>query len=325
MRWDDKRYRSFSYEMKQIFGSKIIKLSLDGGFTCPNRDGTIGSKGCIFCGEEGAGEFAAPRELDLKGQVESQKELMSKKWKTDKCIAYFQNFTNTYSTYEDLKQKYNEAISQEGVVGLAIATRPDCLSEEVLDLLEEMNNKTFLWVELGLQTIHKQTAQFIRRGYPLACYDEAIKQLGKRNIKVVTHLIFGLPEETYQECLDSVKYVAATNTWGVKLHSLYIQKGTDLYESYKTNPFKILSEREYIALIVDSIEHLPPNMVIHRLTGDGKRSLLVEPLWSLNKRKVLAGIDQELKRRNSHQGWARLETELHELFGARPQGGKRER
>lgn len=302
MRWEEKRYRSFSYEMKQIFGSKIIKLSLDGGFTCPNRDGTIGTKGCIFCGEEGAGEFAAPRELNLKNQVESQKEMMSKKWNTDKCIAYFQNFTNTYSTYEDLKQKYNEAISQDGVVGLAIATRPDCLSEQVLDLLEEMNNKTFLWVELGLQTIHKQTAQFIRRGYPLACYDEAIKQLSKRNIKVVTHLIFGFPGETHQECLESVKYVANTNTWGVKLHSLYIQKGTDLYEAYKKSPFKILSKEEYIALIVDSIECLPGNVVIHRLTGDGKRSLLVEPLWSLNKRKVLSGIDQELKRRNSHQG-----------------------
>ena len=302
MRWEDKRYRSFSYEMKEIFGSKIIKLSLDGGFTCPNRDGTLGNNGCIFCGEEGAGEFTASRTLDIKSQVDSQKEMMAKKWPTGKYVAYFQNFTNTYSTYEDLKQKYNAAISQEGVVGLAIATRPDCLSEEILDLLEEISKKTFLWIELGLQTIHEQTAQFIRRGYPLNCYDEAIKQLSKRNIKVVTHLIIGLPGESREEVLSSVKYVAHTNTWGIKLHSLYIQKGTDLHEYYKNTPFEIPSKDEYISLIADSIEVLPADMVIHRLTGDGKRSLLVEPLWSLDKRGVLAGIDRELKVRDSYQG-----------------------
>ncbi len=302
LKWGDKRYRSFSYEMKEVFGTKIIKLSLDGGFTCPNRDGTIASKGCIFCGEEGAGEFAASRELDIRSQIESQKEMMAKKWISGKYIAYFQNFTNTYSTYEDLKHKYNLAISGEGVVGLAIATRPDCLSEEVLDLLEEMNKRTFLWIELGLQSIHDRTAKLIRRGYPLECYDEAIKQLSRRNIKVVTHLIYGLPGESREDILSSVKYVANTNTWGVKLHSLYIQKDTDIHEYYKKTPFKIPTREEYVSLIVDSIEHLPEDMVIHRLTGDGKRSLMVEPLWSLEKRKVLAGIDQELKRRNSYQG-----------------------
>ena len=301
MRWEDKRYRSFSYEMKNIFGSKIIKLSLDGGFTCPNRDGTLATKGCIFCGEEGSGEFAASRELDIKDQIESQKEMMSKKWNSGKYIAFFQNFTNTYSTYDDLKQKYNAAISEEGVVGLAIATRPDCLSEEVLDLLEEMNKKTFLWIELGLQTIHDKTAKFIRRGYSLDCYDNAIEQLKNRNIKVVTHLIFGLPGESREESLESVRYVANTNTWGVKFHLLYIQRETDIYEYYKNNPFKILSRDEYIELVVDSIELLPPEMVIHRLTGDGKRSLLVEPMWSTDKLRVLSGIDQELKKRDSYQ------------------------
>ncbi len=305
MRWGDKRYRSFSYEMNEIFGAKIIKLSLDGGFTCPNRDGTIGSKGCIFCGEEGAGEFAASRELDIISQMESQKEVMAKKWKSDTYIAYFQNFTNTYSTYEDLKEKYNLAISGEGVVGLAIATRPDCLSEEILDLLEEISKKTFLWIELGLQTIHETTANFIRRGYALEAYEEAIKKLGKRNIKVVTHLIFGLPSESREDILSSVKYVANTNTWGIKLHSLYIQKDTDLHEYYKENPFNIPTLEEYISLIVDSIEYLPENMAIHRLTGDGKRSLTVEPLWSLDKRKVLGSVDQELKRRDSYQGFRR--------------------
>lgn len=302
MRWDDKRYRSFSYEMKKIFGSKIIKLSLDGGFTCPNRDGTLSREGCIFCGEEGSGEFAASRLLDIKSQISSQKDIMSKKWSSGEYISYFQNFTNTYSTYDDLKEKYNAAISEEGIVGLAIATRPDCLSEDVLDLLEEMNKKTFLWVELGLQTINDKTADFIRRGYSLDCYDEAIKQLSKRNIKVVTHLIFGLPSETREDYIESVKYIANTNTWGVKFHLLYIQKGTDIYEYYKENPFEIQSMDEYISLVTDSIELLPKDMVIHRLTGDGKRSLLVEPLWSLDKLRVLSGIDQELKRRNSYQG-----------------------
>lgn len=302
MMWGDKRYRSFNYEMKKIFDSKVIKLSIDGGFTCPNRDGTLGNRGCIFCGEEGSGEFAASRALDIPKQLESQKQLLSKKWDSGKYIAYFQNFTNTYSTYEDLKEKYYSAISQEGVVGLAIATRADCLSEEILKLLGEINKKTFLWIELGLQTIHERTSKFIRRGYSLDCYDEAIKQLNKRNIKVVTHLIFGLPNESKQDILSSVKHVAATNTWGVKFHLLYIQKWTDLYEYYKKSPFHILSHEEYISLIVDSIEHLPADMVIHRLTGDGKRALLVEPLWSLDKLRVLSEIDIELNRRDSYQG-----------------------
>lgn len=302
MRWSDKRYRSFSHEMKEIFGTKIIKLSLDGGFTCPNRDGTIAKKGCIFCGEEGAGEFAASRELDIISQMESQKEVMAKKWKSATYVAYFQNFTNTYSTCQDLREKYELAISGEGVVGLAIATRPDCLSEEVLDLLEEISQKTFLWIELGLQSIHDKTANFIRRGYALDLYDRAIKELSKRNIKVVTHLIFGLPGESKEEMLSSVKYVARTNTWGIKLHSLYIQKDTDLHGYYRKNPFTIPTREEYVSLIADSIELLPEHMAIHRLTGDGKRSLTVEPLWSLDKRKVLAGIDQELKRRDSYQG-----------------------
>ncbi len=302
MKWDQKRYKSFSYEMKNIFESKIIKLSLDGGFTCPNRDGTLSDKGCIFCGEEGSGEFAASRTLSIKNQITSQKEIMSKKWKSGKYIAYFQNFTNTYSSYEDLKAKYSAAISEEDVVGLAIATRPDCLSEEILDLLDEINKKTFLWIELGLQTIHEESAKFIRRGYLLECYEQAIEELKRRNIKVVTHLIFGLPGESKEDCLESVKYLANTNTWGVKFHLLYIQKDTDLHEYYKKNTFKIHSREEYVDLVVDSIELLPQDMVIHRLTGDGKRSLLVEPLWSGDKRKVLAGIEKELKRRDSYQG-----------------------
>ncbi len=300
--WGDKRYNTFNYQMRKTFGKKVIKLSLDGGFTCPNRDGTLGRRGCMYCGEEGAGEFAGSRYLSIKEQMEEQKKLLSKKWKSDKYIAYFQNFTNTYSTYEDLRKKYYEAISQKGVVGLAIATRPDCLPEEVLSLLEELNGKTYLWVELGLQTIHERTAKFIRRAYPLEVYDKAIEELKKRNIKTVTHLIFGLPYETREQMIESVKYVAATETWGIKFHSLYIQRDTDLYHYYLKKPFPLLTREEYISLVVDGLEYLPPNMVVHRVTGDGKKDLLYEPKWIMDKLRVLSGIDKELKRRNSYQG-----------------------
>lgn len=300
--WKDKRYHSLDYELRKVFGRKTIKLSLDGGFTCPNRDGTVGNRGCIFCGEEGSGEFAAERCLSISEQIGNQKEFLSKKWPEGKYIAYFQNFTNTYSTCEDLRQKYEEAISLDDVSGLSIATRPDCLNLDILDLLEEFNMKTFLWVELGLQTIHEDTAKFIRRGYDLSVYENAVRELKKRNIRVVTHLIFGLPKESTKDILDSVRYVAKTNTWGVKFHLLYVQKGTDLYEYYKKNPFHILFKDEYINLVCDAIELLPENMVIHRLTGDGKKELLVEPRWSLDKLRVLSGIDMELKRRDSFQG-----------------------
>jgi len=300
--WGDKRYHTLNYELRKIFGQKVTKLSLDGGFTCPNRDGTLGNRGCIFCGEEGSGEFAGSRDLSIKEQIDEQKKLLSKKWDTDKYIAYFQNFTNTYSTCEDLRNKYYEALSHEEVVGLAIATRPDCLPEEVLNLLEELNEKTYLWVELGLQTIHERSAKFIRRGYPLETYDKAVHELKKRGIRAVTHLIFGLPYESREDMIQSVKYVANTETWGVKFHLLYIQRETDLYYYYLKNPFPLLSRDEYISIVVDGLEHLPPDMVVHRVTGDGKKDLLYEPRWSLDKLRVLSGIDRELKNRNSYQG-----------------------
>jgi len=300
--WGDKRYHTLNYELRKTFGQKVTKLSLDGGFTCPNRDGTLGNRGCIFCGEEGSGEFAGSRDLSIKEQIDEQKKLLSKKWDTDKYIAYFQNFTNTYSTCEDLRNKYYEALSHEEVVGLAIATRPDCLPEEVLNLLEELNEKTYLWVELGLQTIHERSAKFIRRGYPLETYDKAVHELKKRGIRAVTHLIFGLPYESREDMIQSVKYVANTETWGVKFHLLYIQRETDLYYYYLKNPFPLLSRDEYISIVVDGLEHLPPDMVVHRVTGDGKKDLLYEPRWSLDKLRVLSGIDRELKNRNSYQG-----------------------
>lgn len=297
-----KRYNTLNNELKNEFGEKVMKLSLDGGFTCPNRDGTIGNKGCIFCSDEGSGEFAGSRLVSIKEQVEQQKQLLSKKWKANKYIVYFQNFTNTYGSVERLRKLYYEAINIEGVVGLAIATRPDCLDEDILELLSELNEETYLWIELGLQTIHEKSTKFIRRGYKLSVYNDAIRNLKLRNIKVVTHIIIGLPNETNEDVLNTVKHVASTNTWGVKIHSLYIQEGTDLYESYIKNPFNIRTMEEYINVVADSIELLPKNMIIHRLTGDGKRSLLYEPEWTLDKLKVLTSIDKELETRDSTQG-----------------------
>ncbi len=297
-----KRYNTLNEELKREFGNKVMKLSLDGGFTCPNRDGTVGTRGCIFCGDEGSGEFAGTRTVSIEEQVEEQKKLLSKKWDTDKYIIYFQNFTNTYGPIEKLKSLYYKAIDIQGVVGLAIATRPDCLDENVLDLLSEINNKTYLWVELGLQTIHEESASFIRRGYPLKVYDKAIYELKRRNIKVVTHVILGLPGENKEEILDTVRYVASTNTWGIKLHSLYIQRDTDLYDFYVKKPFSLMNREQYVSLVVDALELLPKDMVIHRVTGDGKRELLHEPKWSLDKLKVLSMIDKELKLRDSYQG-----------------------
>ena len=302
MRWNDKRYHTLNYELRKEFGSKVFKLSLDGGFTCPNRDGRIGTRGCIFCSEEGSGEFAASRSLNIKDQIVEQIDFLSPKWKTGKYIAYFQNFTNTYAPVNVLKDKYEEALSCEGIVGLAIATRPDCLSDNILDLLEEINKRTYLWVELGLQTIHEKSAKIIRRGYSLDVYERAINDLNKRGIKVVTHLIFGLPGESNSDILESIKYVANKKTWGVKLHLMHILKDTDLYEYYKSNPFSLLEKEEYISLIADALEILPKDIVIHRVTGDGAKEALVGPWWSLDKLSVISGIDMELKRRDTYQG-----------------------
>lgn len=298
---DGKRYNTLNSELKKIFGEKIMKLSLDGGFTCPNRDGTINTRGCIFCSEEGSGEFAGSRFLSIKEQIEDQKRILSNK-KSKKYIAYFQNFTNTYGSVDRLKSIYNEALETEDVVGLAIGTRPDCLDDNILNLLDELNKRTFLWVELGLQTIHNPSDNFIRRGYLLSTYDKAIEDLKKRDIRTVTHLIIGLPAESKEEILDSVSYVAKKNIWGIKLHSLYIQKDTDLYDYYLKNPFRLFTREEYVDIIADAIELLPKDMVVHRVTGDGKRELLFGPKWSLDKLKVLSSIDKELKNRNSSQG-----------------------
>lgn len=302
MKWYDKRYHTLDYELKQTFGQKVIKLSLDGGFTCPNRDGTIGSRGCIFCSEKGSGDFAGKREAGIPEQIEEQKRLLYSKWPNSKYIAYFQSYTNTYAPLDYLKKQYETALSAKDVVGLAVATRPDCLPDDVVELLEDLSKRTYLWVELGLQTIHPKSAAFIRRGYDLSCFIKGVEKLKSRNIKTVVHLIIGLPGENAEDVQETVRFIAGLGLWGVKFHMLYIQKDTDLYEYYTRHPFPLPTREEYIKMIVDALEILPPGMVIHRATGDGVKELLVEPRWSLDKLRVLSGIDRELKERDSWQG-----------------------
>lgn len=299
--WNDKRYHTLDYELKKIFGEKTIKLSIDGNFTCPNRDGTRGYGGCIFCSERGSGDFTE-RGKTITEQIVEQKQFMSKKWKSNTYIAYFQNYTNTYDTVDNLRKKYFEALSCENIKGIAIATRPDCINDEIADLLEELNQKTFLWVELGLQTIYNKTGEFIRRGYNLEQFDKSVEILKNKNIKTVVHLIMGLPGESTSQMLNSVKYISNSDIWGVKIHMLHIIKNTDLAKYYEKNPYEILSLEEYVELICDSLQLLHKDIVVHRLTGDGKKSDLIEPKWTLHKLKVLSDIDKTLKIRESFQG-----------------------
>lgn len=302
MKWGDKRYYSLNYFLRQKFGCKVFKISLDAGFSCPNRDGTISKGGCVFCSERGSGDFAGNRQFSIKQQFESIKEVMSKKWKEGKYIAYFQAYTNTYAHVDVLREKYEEAINEEGVVALAIATRPDCLGENVLNLLEEFSKRVYLWVELGLQTSNEDTAKKINRGYNLGTFEKAVENLRKRNIDVVTHIIFGLPGETKSDMLNTVNYVAKQDVQGVKFHLLHLMKNTPLVEFYDKEELKFLSQEEYIDIICSSISIIPQNMVIHRLTGDAPRSLLIGPQWSLKKWEILNAIDSELEKRGIYQG-----------------------
>ncbi len=287
------KYTTLNSYLKERFGCKVYKLSLDGGFTCPNRDGTLDSRGCIFCSKGGSGDFAQSRSLSITEQLENAKALVSKKVKDGKYIAYFQAFTNTYAPVEELKSKYYEALNHPDIVALSIATRPDCLGEEVLLLLDEINKIKPVFVELGLQSIHKNTAEYIRRGYSLETYDEAVERLHKINVNVVTHLIIGLPGETAEDMLESVKYVCKV-TDGIKLQLLHILDGTDLAEEYKQGKIKTLTLEEYTEIIRKCVEIIPENVVVHRLTGDGAKRDLIAPLWSADKKKVLNTINKAL-------------------------------
>jgi len=298
----NKRYRTLNYELKKTFGGKVIKLAIDGGFTCPNRDGTVGSRGCLFCSEEGSGEFAGDRSKSITSQMLQQKKLLKKKWNTDLVIPYFQSFTSTYDNIKNLKAKYDEAISFKGSLGLALATRPDCLEDKKIQLLSEYAEKHLVWVELGLQTIHENTSNLIRRGYTLEIFEDALKRLNKRKIKTVVHIIVGLPGESKSDIMETVKYISNQKIWGVKFHLLHVLKNTDLEDYYYKNKFKLLKKEEYINIICDSLELLRDDIVVHRVTGDGRKSDLIGPRWSLDKLRVISGIDMELKSRNTHQG-----------------------
>jgi hypothetical protein len=298
----NKRYRTLNYELKKTFGKKVIKLSIDGGFTCPNRDGRVGNRGCLFCSEEGSGEFSGDRKISITKQMDNQKKLLEKKWKTDLVIPYFQSFTNTYSEVDDLRKKYDEATNYPGTVGLAVATRPDCLENEKIELLSNYTKNYLTWVELGLQTIHENSAELIRRGYGLEVFEDTLERLNKNNIKTVVHLIIGLPGETKEDIIQTVRYISSKKIWGVKFHLLHILKNTDLENFYYENRFELLKKEEYIDIVCDSLEILREDIVVHRVTGDGKKSDLVGPKWSLDKLRVLSGIDMELKRRKTYQG-----------------------
>lgn len=295
-------YYSLNEYLRSRFGEPVYKLSLNGGMTCPNRDGTLGIRGCIFCSGGGSGEFAASACLDIDAQIDSAKSLVIGKTKAKRFIAYFQPFTNTYADVGYLEKIFMQAVKREDICALSIATRPDCLEAEKLELLERLNKIKPVFVELGLQSIHKRTAQYIRRGYELSVFDEAVSNLKSIGINVVVHLILGLPGESREEMLQSVSYVAHSGADGIKLQLLHLLKGTDLAAEYAKKPFHILTLAEYTDLICDCIELLPENMVVHRITGDGDKRLLIEPQWSGNKRLVLNTINKALRERNVIQG-----------------------
>lgn len=295
------RYYSLNEYLKSTFGEKVYKISLNGGMTCPNRDGTIDTRGCIFCSRGGSGEFAASAILDIKNQIEQAKQRIKAKTDCRKFIAYFQPFTNTYASVEYLEKIFTQAIEGDEIVALSIATRPDCLGDDVLALLDRLNRIKPVWVELGLQTIHKQTSDYIRRGYELEVYDTAVRNLHSIGINVITHIILGLPNESKEMMLETVKYVGE-RTDGIKLQLLHILKDTDLLDDYNAGKFKALTIEEYIDILCDCIEILPQNVVIHRITGDGDKKLLVAPLWSADKKNVLNSINRIFSQRNIIQG-----------------------
>lgn len=297
----NKHYNSFNEYYKIKYGKKVYKLSINGGMTCPNRDGKIDTRGCIFCSKGGSGEFSSGFDTDIINQLEIAKNRVKSKTRDNIFIAYFQPFTNTYANINYLRKIYYKAIEPDYIAELSIATRPDCINEDVLQLLNEINKIKPVTVELGLQTIHEITAKYIRRGYPLSVYDEAVTNLHKYGINVVTHVIIGLPFETEEMMLETVKYVGKV-TDGIKLQLLHIIKDTDLEKEYKNKKFEALSLEEYTDIICKSIELLPENVIIHRITGDGYKKTLIAPLWSADKKRVLNYINNQLESKNIIQG-----------------------
>lgn len=296
------KQKTLNQYLRERFGQKVYKLALDGGFTCPNRDGTLGTKGCIFCSAGGSGDFAEDKNLSITQQIENGKRRVVAKMPknkesnidTNKYIAYFQAFTNTYGPIERLRALYTEAINHPDIIAVSIGTRPDCLSDEVLDLLEELNHIKPIWIELGLQTIHQKTANYIRRGYPLSVYDKAVQDLLSRNIEVITHVILGLPGESKEDILETVKYVGESGVQGIKLQLLHVLNDTDLAKDYEQGLFECMTQEEYINLVSDCLDILPDDIIIHRLTGDGPKRTLIAPEWSKDKKKVLNALNHKL-------------------------------
>lgn len=296
------RYNSANRFFREKFGDKVIKVALDGGFTCPNRDGTLSYGGCIFCSEKGSGDFAGDRSLDIEKQFEVSRQKMNKKWKDGKYIAYFQAFTNTYAPLEYLQKIFTKASNLSDVVGIFIATRPDCITEDIAKFLGELNKKIYVCIELGFQTSKWESIKLINRCYENEVFEDCIEMLNKYNIDIIVHTILGLPYESKQDMLNTVKYVSKFNISGIKLQLLHIIKDTALHKLYIKKPFKILTLEEYVDIVVSCIENLPTNIVIHRITGDGDKNILVEPKWSLNKKVVLNSINKELNIRDTYQG-----------------------
>lgn len=315
MDWNQKPYHSLDYELKRRFGRKIYKLSLDGGMTCPNRDGTLGNRGCIFCSSGGSGDFAAQACPDVWEQIEAAKARVRRKMPSESSamsppapsyIAYFQSYTGTYAPLPRLRSLFERAVSHPDVALLSVATRPDCLPDETVSLLAGLSRRKPVWVELGLQTVHEDTARFIRRGYGFPVFEDACRRLKAAGITVVVHVILGLPGEDRERMLETITRMAdfsrAGLIDGIKLQLLHVLKGTDLADYYQNHPFPIFSMEEYIDFVIDCAELLPPELVIHRLTGDGPKSLLIAPSWSGNKRLVLNTLARRFKERDTWQG-----------------------
>lgn len=298
----NKRYHTLDYYYKNRFNEKVFKVSLNAGFSCPNIDGTVGRGGCIYCSKTGSGEYAGNISDSLEKQFNEIKAMMHKKWPKAKYIGYFQARTNTYAPVKTLKEMYETILKQDNVIGLNIATRPDAITDECLDYLTELNKKTYLTIELGLQTSNESTSKLINRCHSLNCFEEMVKRLRERNIDVVVHIINGLPFETKENMLETAKYLNKLDIQGIKIHMLSILKDTPLAKLYKEKKFKILSKEEYIDIVISQLELLRKEIVIHRITGDPKLDELVEPTWLTKKFCVLNDIDKEMKRRDTYQG-----------------------
>ena len=302
MKWGEKPYHSLDYMLRERFGEKVYKVTLNGGMSCPNRDGKLGTRGCIFCSAGGSGDFAADSSLSITEQIDRQISILSAKRPIHKYIAYFQAFTNTYAPVEYLEKIFTEALSHPGIAALSIGTRPDCLGKDVVTLLSRLNRQKPVWVELGLQTIHEKTAAYIRRGYPLSCFEDAVKRLRSEDIEVIVHTILGLPGESTQDILNTMEYLNHQDIQGIKLQLHHVLRGTDLASDYEKGLFCTYERDEYISLVISCLEHLRPDMVIHRITGDGPKDLLIAPLWASRKREVLNLLHHQMKENHNYQG-----------------------